>query len=752
LKNVTCRNANVIAGGAGRALKKASMLLVAAAPVLSSLCEPASGASNTWSGGGSGAWTDSNDWVSGIIPGSSTVVTSPDVALFNGAGGKTTITVDTARNIDGITFDTANAAAYSFNSGNLLLTNGGQVQMTASVVNPEVINSNVVAEGNDGSSITLTNNANSSSAILTVNGGISPSSPSGAAGYTTVYLNGTNSGANLLDDTISNSLSGNSDDLTIAKVGTGSWTMNVTQNYSGPTYVYSGTLNVIGTADGRAYGGPNADHFAVVNGTLDLPNTVLGNNGGGIGMAVLGNGSVNISGSTSMMTGSSMNIYSCGSVSIDNTGTLVNNRLGLNSSVYLFGGQFNYTGGAGNNSESVSSLTAWEGANAINLTPNAAGETVVSADSINCGIVGQAGPTGTVLATGYHLGAAPGPGVTNLTLWNDRSFGGNAGSTGVTPGTVNLHVLSWMVGGDLALSGNSQYSFVCGGSTSSYLSPSTGGVRPLDINSEYAHSIDETVDVGTAYRNISLTNAAIVNNAGTTINSLRLDTSGSVGGLGTLTVASGGVLALPGNAGISVANLNFGTVAGYVATIGDLSVAGDITGTNGLVKTGTGTLSLGANTNLPSGGLTVNQGVLKLAASNQLTGAGIITLAGGSIGLNGFSQTFTRLGSGALAGLGSAIGNPSSSPYVVVTVDGTESTNNNQPLAYLGTFGGSAGKNLGLVVDAGVASVDGNRDNVFPLSSACTYTGSTAVSSGELDVDFLALLRHNPTFSPRPRN
>ena len=63
------------------------------------------------------------------------------------------------------------------------------------------------------------------------------------------------------------------------------------------------------------------------------------------------------------------------------------------------------------------------------------------------------------------------------------------------------------------------------------------------------HSIDETVDVSTSYRNITLSAPATINNAGTTINVLRLDTGGGVTGPGTLTLSEAVLFlrSFPGN-------------------------------------------------------------------------------------------------------------------------------------------------------------------------------------------------------------
>ncbi len=92
-------------------------------------------ANGTWLGSGSdGLWSDSSDWLNGIIPGALSGTTDADVATFNTNPTQTTITIDSGRNIGGLTFD-GSAGAFTIgglgaNLGNsLLLSSGGTIQL-----------------------------------------------------------------------------------------------------------------------------------------------------------------------------------------------------------------------------------------------------------------------------------------------------------------------------------------------------------------------------------------------------------------------------------------------------------------------------------------------------------------------------------------------------------------------------------------------------------------------------------------------
>ncbi len=262
------------------------------------------------------------------------------------------------------------------------------------------------------------------------------------------------------------------------------------------------------------------------------------------------------------------------------------------------------------------------------------------------------------------------------------------------------------------------------------------GVRLLNLFTEYSPSIDEAIDFNSAFRNISLSGPATVAHNTTTINSLRLDTNASLGGSGTLTVHSTGILALPGNNGITVANLNFGSLAAIFTTIGDLAVSSQISSSQvttsaGLIKTGPGTLSLTSPSPQFYSGLTViNQGTLQINTTNQLPITTTLVPAGGTLDLNGHNQTVTILESVAS---GQFKPQPSSSGAVINSQNNPPATltigKNGGGSIFNGSIGGPGANNLALTVDT-------SNSGALVLQSTNTYTGATTVLSGALSLGY----------------
>ncbi len=189
---------------------------------------------SSWIGISSKNWADSGNW-SSAIPGATAGTTNTDTALFNQNAPNSPLTIDAGRNIQNITFDTASVNSLTIGTIGgqaLLLTTGGVIQTTSTVVNPQTVNAPLVLEGN----YAFTSGANSSSATLSFRGGITPGTTSG---ITTLTLNGTNAGANTISGLLADNGSGR---LAITKNGSGLWLLSVHNTYSGGTAVLAGTL------------------------------------------------------------------------------------------------------------------------------------------------------------------------------------------------------------------------------------------------------------------------------------------------------------------------------------------------------------------------------------------------------------------------------------------------------------------------------------------------------------------------------
>ena len=171
--------------------------------------------------------------------------------------------------------------------------------------------------------------------------------------------------------------------------------------------------------------------------------------------------------------------------------------------------------------------------------------------------------------------------------------------------------------------------------------------------------------------------------------------------LGSLTGVAGSQVALGAH------NLTVGNAA-------NTSFAGAIAGTGGVVKQGTGTLTLsGANTY--SGGTTINAGSLALGGAGALAANGAVTIAAGSI--------LDISGSSANQTIGNLIGVAGSQVLLgartLTTGGATNST-------FAGLISGSGG-----LVKQGAGTLT--------LSGANTYSGGTTINAGALQGDTTSL-------------
>ena len=291
----------------------------------------------TWNGTTDSNWATNTDWSSNTAPGSTASTTNADTAIFNNAGnGHTSITVDSNRNIDNITFDTANAAAYSFAGGSLLGTNGGEILMTPTVNQSQSFNTPLTIESSKGL-FSLINNSSNAAAVLNYAGTIE------AASGGTLYLGGTNPGQNIIGGAISNGSS-----PTNLVVNGASWKLSGSETYTGYSFVTGGTMWIANTFTGSfpisAYNGG----LVTVTGTVAKGGLVPGN--GGI-VELTGNG---------QLGSSSIFIQNGGNALIENAPTIVNDRLN-GDELAMAGGAFSYLSGTGVNSDQIGALLGCSG-------------------------------------------------------------------------------------------------------------------------------------------------------------------------------------------------------------------------------------------------------------------------------------------------------------------------------------------------------------------------------------------------------
>jgi hypothetical protein len=204
-------------------------------------------ASATWIGTLSSTWANLLNWTLGGPPGSG------DTATFNNAGnGNTTLNLGTGVTVMTILFDTSSAAPYTIGSGavgsqTLTLNDSGAITINSTVTNNETINASIVlgTSRSTTSTISLTNNSTTPGQLLTVAGGISPSTAgTGTVTTKTVALGG--SGNGVVTGIISGNGSGGVPTVALTKSGTGEWTLSGSNTYAGTTTVNTGTLLING--------------------------------------------------------------------------------------------------------------------------------------------------------------------------------------------------------------------------------------------------------------------------------------------------------------------------------------------------------------------------------------------------------------------------------------------------------------------------------------------------------------------------
>jgi sulfatase modifying factor 1 len=187
-----------------------------------------------WTGAISTDFADSANW-SGSVPGALASTINTDTALFSQNTANSPLTIDSGRNLQNIVFDTPNVDSLTIGmvfGPALVLTAGGTIQTTSTVVSPQKVDAPLVLEGD----YTFKSGAGSSSATLTFSGAISPGATSG---ITTLTLDGGNTGENTIRGTLANNGSGQ---LAVTKSGTGLWIFEAANTYSGGTTISSGTL------------------------------------------------------------------------------------------------------------------------------------------------------------------------------------------------------------------------------------------------------------------------------------------------------------------------------------------------------------------------------------------------------------------------------------------------------------------------------------------------------------------------------
>jgi filamentous hemagglutinin family protein len=453
----------------------------------------------------------------------------------------------------------------------------------------------------------------------------------------------------------------------------GTVTLSGANTYTGATTVSTGTLTVNNaSALGTTAGGTTVDAGA----TLALNNfTVAGEaltlNGGTLSRAA---GNPTWSGTVSLAVPSTID-GAAGTLTLSGVVSGAGDLIKTGAGAATLSGNNTYSG---NTTVSAGTLTA----NNANALGAATGGTTVDAGATlalnSFTIAGEA-----LTLNGGTLSRAAG----NPT-WN---------------GTVDLAASSTVAGGGGTLT--------LGGVVSGAgdLTKTGAGTVRLSGNNTYSGVTD--VQAGTL----------LVNNAnalGSSAGGTMVETGATLA-LNAFTIAAEALTLNGGTLSRAAGNPTWNGTVDLAATstvtgAGTLTIGGVVSGAGGLTKTGGGTVVLsGPGANTYAGPTAINAGTLRVgSAANKLPDAGAVTLGGGTLALNGFSETVGSISGTSNITLGAG----------TLTAGGDNSTT-----TYSGVISGGGG-------------VVKNGTGTLTLAGANTYTGATTVNAGTLSAANAAAL------------
>jgi autotransporter-associated beta strand protein len=716
-------------------------------------------ASSSWNTNANGNWSNvgSPPWSAGS-PGATTGTTSTDIATF-GTSLTTNriVTVDSDRNIGGITFSNTSNFGYTLTGGNILLTNGGVIQTTnANGSHTDIISSAIQIQGDGGTASFLTNTTTNTRllSIADVTG------VSTVGNTTALTLGGTVTGLNLMTGTIGDGSAGGK--LSVTKSGTGTWRLQGNNTYTGGTAIYGGTLSLnsagaLGSTGTISFGGGtlqfsanNTTDYSArfstaasqafrfdTNGQTVALGTALVSTGGsltksGTGALTLNAANTYDGGTTvaagSLVLASGATLATTGNITISGNGAV----LDLGGTTQTISGAINLTRGTLLNGKIIN--------NSANYTTTNADPMVVSAV-----LDGSAGYTKTGTAAN-----------STVTLSGNNTYsGGTLLSGNLTGGSIRIGHVKALGSGMLTFDGGVLGLSAGLGDVTNAMAATTNTAYRFDTLS---FSATVTADLGANGTN-ELTKASTGtltlsgNNTytgGTRINagSLSLGSANALGATGVISFGGGTLQYTSSNT--TDYSARFSTAASQAFRIDtnsqNVTLATGLSSTGGsLAKSGTGTLTLTGSNSYDSG-TSVSAGTILLSGgSDRLSTTGNISIGTGAdadgINLGGTTQNTSgsvTVGRGSLSngtinimGAGSYL--LTAKANVSANLQGTASTSltvnngaNTASLSGNNTFGG------GITITGASTSVLNIGSSAALGTGTLTFDGGTLGSPGSL--------------------
>lgn len=614
-------------------------------------------------------WTNSANW-SPSVPGLG------DTAVFTNRTGAQTVSVDSNRQIQIIDFAN-NANAYTLTNGSFLLGSNGIIRATGAGAVTNTVGTPITIQNNNGTAA-FTAGSTTANRALVVSGAVSGASSAG--GTTVLTLDGPNTQNNTVSGSIGNGTNGG--DLRLVKSGVGQWSLSGANTFSGGVSLDQGTLiansaTALGTNGGMVWlgnaGGTNTGLLRIsVNnsGTYNLivrsastntatrtinsgvsatrtltGNIQIGDGSGPVNVLELGNniqisgtisefttttpGSVRVVGATTdaRLAGASNNTYS-GATTVE-SGTLILAKTGVNAvavpgdlNIGVAGTNFNATVRQDGNGFGYSQLATNTVINFLGAGTNTYGLNIQGAVASTLNLAGLNSAPGITAVVG-GVSSTIMTNTLNLLGTGSYSFAGRIANS--TDGSVTSRVLALTKAGSgtQTLAGSNSYS---GGTTL------TAGTLRV------GH--DAALGTGT----LTISNGVFASDGATARTITNAITMGGNVQLGDAT----------GTGALTLSNINLGTATRTLTVSNSTTVAGVITNTGGLTKSGAGTLILSRANNY-SGATTINAGVLELSSNGSIAGSAATVGGAGTLLLTGGTAGAVTVNSGGLlAGVGTA--------------------------------------------------------------------------------------------------